>query len=132
MNFHYVIICTHLQAVYIIRKSSHYHKVLTVHYSAVESLSTETCKNHTVQGGVDQEFIMKQEKETAILTCLHYSTCVPVYGSNPGTGEHGGSQEGRGRHVEGHSVSFLHPLPLEHISNLTGHLQQLSGVGTWK
>ena len=59
-------------------------------------------------------------------------TCVPVYGSNPGTGEHGGSQEGRGRHVEGHSVSFLHPLPLEHISDLTGHLQQLSGVGMWK
>ena len=77
MNFHYVIICTHLQAVYIIRKSSHYHKVLTVHYSAVESLSTETCKNHTVQGGVDQEFIMKQEKGK--LPFSHVYITVHVY-----------------------------------------------------
>ena len=51
---------------------------------------------------------------------------VPVNGSDPSAGEHGGCQERRGRHVESHSVSFLHPLPLEHVGNATRALQQLA------
>ncbi len=51
-----------------------------------------------------------------------------MYGSDPGTGQHGGSKEGTSWHVQCNSVSFLNPLRLQGIGYLTRHLQQLPAI----
>ena len=53
---------------------------------------------------------------------------IPVNGSDPSAGQHGGCQERRGWHIDGHPVAFLHSLSLQHIGNTTRALQQLAAI----
>lgn len=49
-----------------------------------------------------------------------------MYGSNPCAGQHGGHQEWGDGHVDGHSVSLLHPVTLHDVGHSAGHLKQIA------
>lgn len=47
-----------------------------------------------------------------------------VNSPDPGTGQHGCHCQGGHRHVDGHPVPFLDPIPLQGVGKAAGHIQK--------